>query len=495
MREKLTIQHDGNVNMDFETEEIDTFSALLPCQRFRIRASVMSNKDVQLTLEFGLRFLKTIDSASIEDIKDFFGFGTKDTLLFLEDLLQPGLAYGDEDGRFRLSEAGLDLFPHTDPERPQMIQVEDIDEAVGFDLISFSMAGKRPLAPYHRALEELPISDRNRVSKGRETAKEAFQRSFAEFREARWRDAARSIYSIEDAEPEERFLAEVSVPIVVRASAGCVVEPDFRELRELGRPGSRDPVIASIARHLHMLAWPEDASASFDLIALCDEGTMSRFRIGGKLDPAVWIKFVMANRPPREEVSPIKYLFGSNVSPRVEEALKVWLPSLEFAERDPGNPYIWLRPQVPTWGRSAAFHELASELGGDGLGIVLLAPSGDLRFESKALRRAYGPRDRQTSPFSGAFLMPQQSLPNSLEVLIDPGRWALVLIHVGADGDLKMPIPVGFLAANPGMVAKIQATICDSLPHTDSWQLLWSPAENTQKFSAHDILHLLRTPS
>jgi len=495
MRGKLTIGKDAEAQVDAASREIDTFSAMLPCQRFRIRASVMSNKDVPLTLEFGLRFLKTLDSASIEDIQDFFGFGPKETFLLLEDLLQPGFACPDEDGELTLSQAGRDLFSHADPERPQMIKVEEIDESIGFDLISFSLAKKPHRALHHRAMDELPLSDRKRASKGREAAKEAFQRAFAEYREVRWRGSTRKIYSIDDAEPEERFLAEVSVPIVTRTSSGCVVEPDFSELSLLGRPGSRGPVIASIARYLHTLAWPDDAAAAIDLIAQCDEGTISRFRVAGMLDPVVWLKFVMAERPPREEVSPIKHLFGSVVSPRVKEALEAWVPSLGLTDHDPANPYIWLRPRLPTWGRGAMFHEMATALGGDGdgPGIVMLAPTDDLRTDSKDLRRAYEPRDRQPSPFTTAFLIDPRGLPGSLEILIDPGRWALVLIHIRGEGELKMPVPVGFLAANPTMVANIQATVRAAVPHGDSWQLLWSAKGLSQKVAVSQILGLLKT--
>ncbi|MBF0326663.1 MAG: hypothetical protein HQL42_16545 [Alphaproteobacteria bacterium] len=494
MRGKLTIGKDAEAQVDAEAQEIDTFSAMLPCQRFRIRASVMSNKDVPLTLEFGLRFLKTVDSASPEDLQDFFGFGPKETFLLLEDLLQPGLVCPDEDGELTLSQAGRDLFSHADPERPQMIEVEEIDESVGFDLISFSLMKRPRRAPHHRGLDELPLSDRKRASKGREAAKEAFQRAFAEYREVRWRGTTRKIYSIDDAEPEERFLAEVSVPIVARTNGGCVVEPDFTELRSLGRPGSRDPMIASVARHLHTLAWPDDASSAIDLIAQCDEGTISRFRVAGKVDPAVWIKFAMAERPPREELAPIKHLFGSVVSPRVKDAIESWLPSLGLPDRDPTNPYIWLRPRLPTWGRGAVFHDLATTLGGDGdgPGIVMLAPTDDLRADSKELRRSYEPGDRQPSPFATAFLMVDpRGLPGSLEILIDPGRWALVLIHIQAEGELKMPVPVGFLAANTTLVANIQATLRAALPDGGSWQLLWSSKGLSQKVAVSQVQRTL----
>jgi hypothetical protein len=92
--------------------------------------------------------------------------------------------------------------------------------------------------------------------------------------------------------------------------------------------------------------------------------------------------------------------------------------------------------------------------------------------------------------FGEAQLKPR-GLPGSLEILIDPGRWALVLIHIRAEGELKMPIPVGFLAANPTMVANIQATVRAAVPVGDSWQLLWSATELSQKAAVSQDLGLL----
>lgn len=469
--------------------EIDTVSVLVPAQQFRIRASIMSTKDVPLTMEFGLRYLHTVGWATPEDIQTFFGFSAKETMLLLEDLVRPGFVTALEDGGLSLSLAGRDLFTHAESERPQMIEVDEIDEFVGFDLIAFALARKPGRQPYHQALDELPLSDRKRASKGRDAAMNAFQLGFDEWRQnRRLRGTAKKVYSMDEADPGERFLSDVSVPIVFRKSS-CTVEPNFDELRSLGRQGSRDAMIASIARHLHSLAWPNDAMAALDLLAECDMGTLSNFRVSGALDPSSWVQFVDAERQPRDDVSPIKHVYGSIVSPRVKDALETWLPTLDLPERDPSVPFIWLRPRVHTWGRGSAFHDLVKGLGGDvdGPGVIMLAPSEDMNADGRELRKWYKPKDARQGQFSSAFLLPGQHIPGSLEVLLDPGRWALVLLHIPSSGELKMPVPVGFLAANKRMVGKIQDTLSAALPHPDSWQMQWASRGQNFKVALSEV--------
>jgi len=125
------------------------------------------------------------------------------------------------------------------------------------------------------------------------------------------------------------------------------------------------------------------------------------------------------------------------------------------AAQPPGDrPILWLRPSLKQWGVGEAFTTVTSALarrprGPDGLVLVC-------RFGEEKMPPGTKPERLVESGFSALVAVGGGQLPGSLEVLLNPGRWALVLVHrpVTPGG---LPVGNGFCSGALSVVAGVSA--------------------------------------
>lgn len=115
------------------------------------------------------------------------------------------------------------------------------------------------------------------------------------------------------------------------------------------------------------------------------------------------------------------------------------------------NPIFWLPPHADYWGRSLSFATLLRDLSEqEPAGLVLLARDGFDRWTANSWRKRFGKRERQAALFDRCLAITNEA-PRSLEIVLKPNGWCLVLLHAP---DLKSgyPLPVGYISGDKFLV-------------------------------------------
>jgi hypothetical protein len=225
---------------------------------------------------------------------------------------------------------------------------------------------------------------------------------------------------------------------------------------------------------------PSDGAAALNMVSEFDQGLLTRLRGGAVIAPDTWAKYVGSGRKVTDKHQPAVLLCGSSVTQGTQDVLLEWTAQHETRDA-PATGMLWLRPCVTHWGRNADFWELAEVLGtrtpvGAGLTLVTGLRSSGLNH---AELRKFMPSAEETGPFLRGYGTRNDDLPGALEILLYPGRWVAVLVHLpmGADGP---PVPIGFCSAVPDVVRGAQVALSGRLlPYRADDRVLWKPKNET----------------
>jgi len=203
---------------------------------------------------------------------------------------------------------------------------------------------------------------------------------------------------------------------------------------------------------------PGDHAAAAEMTAEWDRGVLKPPTVSGNAGVLTWLQVTHRGvQPLPDELSPSIRLAGSMRLPtsatRLFEFLESAMPS-----GDGVPPVFWLPAEHAGWGRSATMIDVIRQMKGEVAperGVVLLARGGADDRARRELIRQYGPgRDGRAPPLFDACVLLPTALPLSLELIVQPGRWAVALIHVPAP-KTGFPVPLGYASANLAVSAAV----------------------------------------
>ena len=138
---------------------------------------------------------------------------------------------------------------------------------------------------------------------------------------------------------------------------------------------------------------------------------------------------------------------------------------------------FWLPPRLSTWGRAIPFLDLASSLStahAPDDGTVLLARCEASNNERKHWSKLYGPTGKLSPLFDRCLAVPATDLPDSLEIVLKPGAWVMVLVHA-SDPTSGYPFPVGYITASRSLVDQFTYRIAELASRADGTKaILWN---------------------
>ncbi|CAD5294971.1 conserved hypothetical protein [Bosea sp. 62] len=468
-----------------DTSEIDRLSFAIRAHRFRFTATIMQRNAIPLAAEYAVRLVHAVPDLATEDIAAFFGFGSAEAEILVQDMLATGLV-SEREGRFSLSSRGIAAVSDDDVE---LFETEELAVTQAFELIAFTPVDDNELTGvFGRIVPEIAIPDRERAANATEGARDAFDLHFRELAQRhsrRRRPEDIRLHLVEDVHFMRAFGAHFELPIRYRqddASIGALgVDPDFSSLRHRGRVSSRDPVIAALSARVQSLQAPADFDDALSRTASIDGGILTRSDLKSSEGQAAWAQSCTdkSARQLEGEQGPGMRVMGSVAATAIGSALLRTAPSAEQERLDVPTPVLWLPPGAGYWGRSVAFANIARELSAaDPDGTVLLARTSDTQQSWKNWRTLYGPRHDQPGLFDRSLAV-QTDLPNALEVVMKPGAWALVLVHVPvAQG--TYPIPFGYLTTSPRLVSRWRDALAEVAITADgSKSILWCDKSET----------------
>jgi hypothetical protein len=474
--------------------EIDNVSFVVRAQKFRVAAMIMKRTPVPVATEFATRLVHLVQGIRLEEMAGFFDFEPAESKVLLEDVLSTGLV-AERNGQLVLSQRGHEaLSPLTDT--LELFEVEEITTTISLDLAAFAPVDETNLnARETRIVEELKLPDREKAASAIAAARDAFELHFQEWRSGhgrrRWLDEDTRLHSIEDVQVVGTFPAVFQIPVRWRAGDPPAIEPDFSELSQKGRAGSRNPLISALGTRLNAFATPQDHDTAFELLAELDNGLFRRNGMRSSQEQHHWTLF---EKPDQRQLqgsgTPGLRLVGTTSTAAIRSALLDWTQSVGGASTATKAPVFWLPPQTATWGRSVPFVNLASALSTANApddGTVLLARTQEGGSDQKFWSKLYGPTSKLSASFDRCLAVPATDLPDALEIIVKPGSWATALIHA-PDSASGYPFPFGYITASRNIVDRIAYRIAELASRADGTKaVLWTRPEE----DAHRALAMM----
>lgn len=465
--------------------EVDKLSFVVRAQKFRVAASIMKRTVIPLATEYATRLIHLVRGISPEELATFFDFEVPETRVLLEEVLSSSLIE-EKGGLLYLSEQGEKALSPMD-DTLNLFDVEEIPAVVSLDLIAFAPIDDVELeARAARIVEELPIPDRVKAANAVKSAQEAFDIHFHEWRQKQGRrrglDEDSRVRTIGDVKVVKSFAAPLQVPVRCRLDDVPGTAPDFTELTSKGRSGSRDALVEALSHRIQNIAAPRDHAQAFDYISDLDGGIFRRDEVRTSADQGTWA--ALAADPDRQPITgwagPGLRLVGSTATSSIRSALLEWTQGVGGAS-PVKCPVFWLPPNLPHWGRSLEFVELATELssansGEDG--TVLLARTDGVSSTYRMIQRCYGRGAKIEPLFDRCLALTRPALSDALELIVKPRTWALALIHA-PDPQTNYPFPFGYIVAAPGTVARYVRVLAELAALAGPSNVLWNRSDES----------------
>lgn len=435
---------------DLESVEIDELSFLVRAQKFRISGTAMRRTSIPLATEYAIRLIHLVPEITAEQVGAYFGFEHAETSLLLQDILDTGLVT-EAQGRLTLSARGYEaVSPISDD--IELFSAEDFTASQAFDLIALAPVDDTTIQPgIARLIPEIAVPDRVAAAKAASRIPEAFEMHFLEWRQrygGKLKTDDFRFQSTQDVQLIKTFPAPFHVPMRLHLQEPAVVEPDFGNLRQRGRAGSRTSLIEALSDYTKKITCPGDYELAFHQLETIDGGVLTRNGLRELTQQAAWARKCFGDdRDLGHPFNPGLRLIGSSASSAVKDALTVWTKQIETDT----SPILWLPPHADYWGRSLSFATLLRDLSAqESGGLTLLARDGADNRTANNFRKLFGRRERQEALFDRCIAI-RNDVPRALEVVLKPKGWCLVLLHL-PDPKSGYPLPVGYISADHVLV-------------------------------------------
>lgn len=447
--------YDTNQGEDTSSIDIGIYDVLLPCRRYRVTFKVAEVGKVSLTTEFLLRLIHTVDGMPETAVAKFFSFEPQEMTYLLNDAVSLGYISRGA-GRLWLTTAGRQLFVPWD-EAPQIYNVDTRTINVGFDMLSFSPEEKTWMEHFDNRLPELPI-DPLIAGAAKERIPTSFKHHFNDLtlrRHSRY-DARKTLYSIDEIVPTERFTSIVPVVVSSLRTNPAQGEPNLLIWRSEEQLESRHQITSAVARFVDELRMdlPPDANLHYQMLADLAPDLMRDY-VGKE---GIFVEHFYRDvallkgagfRRNRRTVP----ILGPLISAKTIRLL------LDGLNRTCANSQInciphkfyWKAPSNRHWGLSRSLPKLC-----EGISEYLATKIGEdvPRLVPVLIRE-----ERTRGPVR-AFLEVQEtsvnSLPSSLEIILVPGLLVAAVVHLPVQAMNGHAVPLGFVSIEAEVVARAE---------------------------------------
>jgi len=444
--------------------EIDAVDFQISCRRFTVRATITRDRQLPVVDEFVLRLLAILDRMPTTRMRAWFGFSQKEMETVLLDISRRNFVEFDGDDVL-LTAAGHDLFKSSGMDgNPQIVEVAPLVGDVWFDLISRNMVPPSRFKPtnFLVKLAELPASREMPEAFARTAFEENFRDYVTLIRRLPDPDSV-NLYSISGVEGSNYGHQVLKAGIVLDVDQ-MIVRPTFPMLGDQGLAYQR---LTSAANDAWQLISPPDkaASTNVELERMTGDSRLASL-VDSPSDTDEW-----ASAFGRAEVlgSHFKPTLGASYLKRNLDQL---LKALHDEDDDDPNldRVIWLRPSGSSWGRTTKVAEALTQI------RQAIRNKGSLDAKSFLIMpRSTGNVDRTSHKevFDNGLLLPQGHFPANLEVLLVPGKVALVNTHIPAG---QHSVAMGGIVTDTIRLSRMLGRLQPG--KTDGWSELWVPRKS-----------------
>lgn len=427
----------------------------LPVQPFKVTAFISTQERLPAVTEFVLRLLHTCERVSLAGFRDYFGFSEAEALSVIESLDRQGYVTLSDD-QLTLSEEMRQRFESSPDDCPWVTKLKRRTDVVPFDLLTFSMLGRADFA-FATAnwvkLNPPPELVGNSIERARHAYRESFVRIERETARSNGEERERSygVHSIESIESRKPGFVPLTVSLEVDAKNAVTAK-----LPAEFESGASMELLAEfrecVAACLEKNEQGGEGSVQ-DFLALFELDFLRPYALGPDLNAHKLAEAIDRGLCAPEGIQP---LFGGLYLKRNRDAVLRHVHEARGEHK--GQPsyqssLAWLAPDYALWGRGDDFKQSVDAF----RKAIRHAGKGDdlYVFDRAEERQEVTVRSR----YAGTGLQelhlvrPQYASPtlwhSSLELMLYPGRFAVVLLHAALPSSPGARVPFGIISTRP----------------------------------------------
>ncbi|QVQ29525.1 hypothetical protein [Achromobacter deleyi] len=440
----------------------------LPVQPFKVTAFISTEERLPAVTEFVLRLLHTCGQVSLAAFRQYFGFSEAEALAVVETLDRQGYVTLTED-ELTLSEDMRQRFEASPDNYPWVSKLKRRTDVVFFDLLSFSVLGRADFA-FATAnwvkLNPPPGMLGNSIEQARRAYRESFVRIERATARARGEERERSygVHSIESIDARKPGYIPLTVSLEVDAKNTVTVKlpHEFEAGASLDLLSEfREGVAATLEAGTHN---GEDGLQNFlDMFGL---DFLRPYAPAAELNAH---KLAVDIERGLDAPAGIQPMFGSLYLQRNRNVVLDQIHEARVSRR--GKPVFlsslsWLAPNYALWGRGEDFKQSVESF----RKAIRNTGKGDdlFIFDRADERQEHSVR----SKFAGTGLVElhllrhqppsSKSWQDCLELILYPGRFAVVMFHATSPSTPGACLPFGFLSTQPKHLRMVHQLMVDS---------------------------------
>lgn len=456
----------------------------LPVQPFKVTAFISTQERLPAVTEFVLRLLHTCGRVSLAGFRDYFGFSEAEALSVIESLDRQGYVTLSED-QLTLSEEMRQRFETSPDDCPWVTKLKRRTDVVPFDLLTFSMLGRADFAFASANWVKLnPPAELigNSLEKARHAYRESFVRIERETARSRGEERERSygVHSIESVEARKPGFVPLTVSLEVDAKNAVTARlpNEFEAGASLELLTEfRERVAASLESHAQV---GQDGVQEF--LALFELDFLRPYALEADLKA-----HKLATDIERGLSAPVGILplFGGVYLKRNRDAVLSHIHEARGGHK--GQPSFqsslgWLAPDYALWGRGDDFKQSVDAFR---KAIRSIGKGDDLYVFDRAEERQEA---AVRSMYTGTGLVelhlmrpPPASSARwhaSLELMLYPGRFAVVLLHAALPSSPGARVPFGIISTRPKHLRLVHQLMLDA-GNGNRYAGRWSPGRDS----------------
>ncbi|WP_077032757.1 hypothetical protein [Pelomonas sp. KK5] len=465
--------------MSIDHTPFNRITFALPVQPFKVTAFISTQERLPAVTEFVLRLLHTCGRVSLAAFREYFGFSEAEALSVIESLDRQGYVTLTED-ELTLSEEMRQRFETSPDDCPWVTKLKRRTDVVPFDLLTFSRLGRAEFAFATANWVKLnpPAA---LLGNSLEQARRAYRESFAHIE----RETARS-----RGEERERSYGVHSIESVEARKPGFVPLTVSLEVDAKNTVTVRLPNEFESGASLDLLSeFRESVSATLEASARSSVEGLQEFLAMFELDffrPYAPAEELNAHRLATDierglsAPAGIEPLFGGLYLKKNRDAVLSHVHEARSGRKGQSvfqSSLGWLAPDYTLWGRGDDFRQsvdaFRKAIRNTGKGDDLYIFDRADERQEPAVRSKY----TGTGLVELHLLRPQsssQGWQEFLELMLYPGRFAVVMLHAALPSAPGARVPFGFITTRPKHLRMVHQLMLDS-GHGTRYGGRWSP--------------------
>jgi hypothetical protein len=435
----------------------------LPCQSFDINYSVTKQERLPIVTEFVVRLIHVCNGISVFNIQEYFGFSSKETEVVIQSLKNERLVLFNTDNELELTEYAKSKFAESSDELPRFFKIEEKNETINFNLISFSFLKKLGSNYPNSLLINLKEKD-DHISKSKYYAEKSFGDNFNKIKDKI--EEKSELYKITNVSAKNRYNYPIPLNFYLKFDDDIIDVVNSKDTEELIKSdnGVYKEIIEIFSnRNDFVSRYRNQSKYLLEFVRIFKDRLLNnKINSENELDLINYIKEVHLQKIVSYE-SGTDALLGNLYIRGDENKINNFSKIIETLSKYEKHhkSMCWLAPENSYFGRTCLLKDfinaIVSKKSKNELKILLPVEDGQQDYIYSNSFETYG------------YIKPIMN--GQLEILLYAPYFVCVLFHYHYPTTFSsISIPIGFVSENPEKVEIARKLISEHLQNNKNYQ-------------------------